>query len=115
MYSTPCPSASLKYAPRWWFPALLAGVVLCFSAAAQVPLDPESKAPNASILKWRDEQQATGFPTVSYDGIFGQSISTFRDKGLIVVVNWAWPAATGRELSAVRAAMIAAVRAAAQG
>jgi CubicO group peptidase (beta-lactamase class C family) len=56
-------------------------------------------------------------PSGAYEAvdIFGQSISTFRDESLIVVVNSAWPAATGHELSAVREAMIAAVRAVAQG
>ena len=56
-------------------------------------------------------------PTGSYDasGIFGQSITTYRDERLIVVVNSAWPAATGKELGAARTAMIEAVRAAAKG
>ncbi|HEY8572030.1 serine hydrolase [Phenylobacterium sp.] len=48
----------------------------------------------------------------AYDasGIFGQSISTFRDERLIVVVNSAWPRATGRDLSAARTAFVDAVR-----
>ena len=51
-------------------------------------------------------------PNGSYDasGIFGQSITTFRDERLIVVVNSAWPQATGQELSAARTAFIEAAR-----
>ena len=48
-------------------------------------------------------------------GIFGQSITTFRDERLIIVINSAWPTATGRELSVARIAFINAVRAAAKG
>jgi CubicO group peptidase (beta-lactamase class C family) len=47
-------------------------------------------------------------------GIFGQGIATFRNERVIVVQNAAWPAATGRELSAARAAMYEAMRKAAQ-
>jgi CubicO group peptidase (beta-lactamase class C family) len=39
-------------------------------------------------------------------GIFGQSISTFRDQRIIVVQNAAWTAPTGKELSAARYAML---------
>jgi len=46
-------------------------------------------------------------------GIFGQSITIFRNEHLIVVQNAAWPAPTGKELSAARAAMVEAVKAAA--
>jgi CubicO group peptidase (beta-lactamase class C family) len=46
-------------------------------------------------------------------GIFGQSITTFRDERLIIVQNAAWPKATGRDLSAARSAMLEAVRKAA--
>jgi CubicO group peptidase (beta-lactamase class C family) len=55
-------------------------------------------------------------PNGSYDasGIFGQSITTFRDERLVIVVNSAWPQATGRELSMARTAMINAVREAAK-
>ena len=51
-------------------------------------------------------------PEGSYEavGIFGQSITTFRDERLIIVTNSAWPRATGRDLSAARAAMVAALR-----
>jgi CubicO group peptidase (beta-lactamase class C family) len=42
-------------------------------------------------------------------GIFGQSITTFRNERIIVVQNAAWPAATGRELSAARNAMLEGV------
>jgi CubicO group peptidase (beta-lactamase class C family) len=45
-------------------------------------------------------------------GIFGQSITTFPKTHLIIVQNAAWPAATGKELSAARNAMIEGVRAA---
>jgi CubicO group peptidase (beta-lactamase class C family) len=45
-------------------------------------------------------------------GIFGQSVTTFKDEGLIIVVNSAWPAATGKELSAARSAFFEGVRAA---
>ena len=38
-------------------------------------------------------------------GIFGQSVTTFRDRRLIIVQNAAWPHATGKELSAARNAM----------
>ena len=56
-------------------------------------------------------------PNGAYEavGIFGQSITTFRDEHLIIVVNSAWPAATGRPLSAARNAFAEAVRAAAKG
>ena len=55
-------------------------------------------------------------PNGSYEavGIFGQSITTFRDERLIIVTNAAWPAATGRELSAARTAFINATREAAK-
>jgi CubicO group peptidase (beta-lactamase class C family) len=55
-------------------------------------------------------------PNGSYDasGIFGQSITTFRDERLIVVINSAWPQATGRELGMARTAFVDAVRAAAK-
>jgi CubicO group peptidase (beta-lactamase class C family) len=42
-------------------------------------------------------------------GIFGQSITTFRNERIIVVQNAAWPAATGKELSAARNAMLGGV------
>jgi CubicO group peptidase (beta-lactamase class C family) len=45
-------------------------------------------------------------------GIFGQSVTTFRDKNLIIVQNAAWPHATGDELSAARSAMFDGVLAA---
>ena len=55
-------------------------------------------------------------PNGAYEGvgIFGQSVSTFRDDRIIIVTNAAWPTATGRELSAARAAFINAARAAAK-
>jgi CubicO group peptidase (beta-lactamase class C family) len=53
-------------------------------------------------------------PNSSYEavGIYGQSITTFRSEGLIIVQNAAWPQAVGKELSAARNAMLEGVRAA---
>jgi CubicO group peptidase (beta-lactamase class C family) len=45
-------------------------------------------------------------------GIYGQSVTTFKDEGLIIVQNAAWPAATGKALSAARTAFVEGVRAA---
>ena len=42
-------------------------------------------------------------------GIFGQSITTFRNERLIVVQNSAWPYATGEKLSAAHNAMVEGV------
>jgi CubicO group peptidase (beta-lactamase class C family) len=55
-------------------------------------------------------------PNGAYEayGIFGQSITTFRNERLIVVVNAAWPAATEPELTAARSAFIEAARQAAK-
>jgi len=47
-------------------------------------------------------------------GIFGQSITVFRDDRIIIVTNAAWPTATGRELSMARNAFLNAARAAAK-
>ncbi|MBU1374391.1 MAG: beta-lactamase family protein [Alphaproteobacteria bacterium] len=47
-------------------------------------------------------------------GIFGQSITVFRDDRIVIVTNAAWPQATGRELSVARAAFLNAARAAAK-
>jgi CubicO group peptidase (beta-lactamase class C family) len=47
-------------------------------------------------------------------GIFGQSITTFRDDRLIIVINSAWPVATSKEYSAARTAFVNALRAAAK-
>jgi CubicO group peptidase (beta-lactamase class C family) len=47
-------------------------------------------------------------------GIFGQSITTFRDDRLIIVVNSAWPVATGKDYSAARTAFINAIHEAAK-
>jgi CubicO group peptidase (beta-lactamase class C family) len=46
-------------------------------------------------------------------GIFGQSITTFRQDRVVIVINSAWPRATGRDLSAARAALIEALHKAA--
>ena len=43
-------------------------------------------------------------------GIFGQSITIFPDERLVIVINSAWPTATGRDLFAARSAFINAVR-----
>jgi CubicO group peptidase (beta-lactamase class C family) len=48
-------------------------------------------------------------------GIFGQAVMIVPEERLVVVVNSAWPAATGKELSAARAAFLEAIRAAARG
>jgi CubicO group peptidase (beta-lactamase class C family) len=48
-------------------------------------------------------------------GIFGQSIAVIPDERLVIVINSAWPSATGRELFAARSAFHNAVRAAAKG
>jgi CubicO group peptidase (beta-lactamase class C family) len=48
------------------------------------------------------------------DGVFGQSISTFRSERLVIVINSAWPQATGDELYAARTAFLTAVRASAK-
>ena len=48
-------------------------------------------------------------------GIFGQSISIVPDERLVIVVNSAWPSATGRELFVARSAFLNAVRTAAKG
>ena len=45
-------------------------------------------------------------------GIFGQSVTLFPAEHLIIVQNAAWPKATGKDLSAARAAMWQGVRAA---
>jgi CubicO group peptidase (beta-lactamase class C family) len=47
-------------------------------------------------------------------GIFGQSITTFKDDRLIIVINSAWPFATNKEYSAARTAFVNAVHAAAK-
>lgn len=55
-------------------------------------------------------------PNGSYEavGIFGQSITTFRDDRIVIVTNAAWPRATDRELGALRTAFLDAARAAAK-
>jgi len=55
-------------------------------------------------------------PNGSYEavGIFGQSITTFRDDRIVIVTNAAWPRATDRETSALRTAFLNAARAAAK-
>jgi CubicO group peptidase (beta-lactamase class C family) len=46
-------------------------------------------------------------------GIFGQSLSVFPGERLVVVINAAWPAATDKNISKIRALYIQAIRAAA--
>ena len=55
-------------------------------------------------------------PNGSYEavGIFGQSITTFRDDRIVIVTNAAWPRATGRDLGAPRTAFLDAARTAAK-
>jgi CubicO group peptidase (beta-lactamase class C family) len=48
-------------------------------------------------------------------GIFGQLIAVIPEERLVVVMNSAWPRATGRELSAARTAAVEAIRGAAKG
>ncbi|MEZ5599348.1 MAG: serine hydrolase [Pseudomonadales bacterium] len=47
----------------------------------------------------------------TYDalGIFGQMIHVDPQRNLVIAINSAWPAATGRELSAARLAFVNAV------
>jgi len=47
-------------------------------------------------------------------GIFGQSITVFRDDRIVIVTNAAWSQATGRDLSIARAAFLDAAHAAAK-
>jgi CubicO group peptidase (beta-lactamase class C family) len=47
-------------------------------------------------------------------GIFGQSITTFKDDRLVIVINSAWPVATGKEYSAARTAFVNALHEAAK-
>jgi len=47
-------------------------------------------------------------------GVFGQSITTFKDDRLIIVINSAWPAAVSKEYSAARTAFIDALHQAAK-
>jgi CubicO group peptidase (beta-lactamase class C family) len=88
--------------PAWWTRE---------ATAKQIALD-DPKAPPAAGYGWfwwiagPDEYDARG--------IFGQAIATFPKERIIVVQNAAWPAATGKDLSAARAAMFAAMKAAAE-
>ena len=87
--------------PEWWTRE---------ATKKQIALD-DPKAPPGAGYGWfwwisgPDEYDARG--------IFGQAIATFPKERLIIVQNAAWPAATGKPLSAARAAMFAAVKAAA--
>jgi CubicO group peptidase (beta-lactamase class C family) len=47
-------------------------------------------------------------------GIFGQSITTFKDERLIIVINSAWPVATSKDYSSARTAFINAIHQAAR-
>lgn len=85
--------------PPWWV-----------ADATKFEIASEAPAPAGYGYFWwirgPDEYEAVG--------IFGQSVTTFRSERLVIVQNAAWPAATGKELSAARAAMIEAVRTAAK-
>ncbi len=76
--------------------------------ATKVQIDNGSPAPGGYGYFWWIP------PTGGYQavGIFGQSVTTYKSEGLIIVVNSAWPTATGKELSAARAAFFEGVRAA---
>jgi CubicO group peptidase (beta-lactamase class C family) len=78
------------------------------AAATKREIDNGQKAPAGYGYFWWIR------PNHSYEavGIFGQSVTTFRDRRLIIVQNAAWPHATGKELSAARNAMFEGVRAA---
>jgi CubicO group peptidase (beta-lactamase class C family) len=82
--------------PPWWI-----------AQASSKQIDNGDKTPGAGYgwfwwIRGPDRYEAVG--------IFGQSITTYRKERLIVVQNAAWPAATGRELSAARNAMLEGVR-----
>ena len=84
-----------------------------------VPADWTAEATRVQIANDAPAPAGYGYfwwirPNGAYEavGIFGQSVTTFKDEGLIIVVNSAWPAATGRELSAARTAFMEGVRAA---
>jgi CubicO group peptidase (beta-lactamase class C family) len=84
-----------------------------------VPADWTAEATRVQIANEAPPPGGYGYfwwirPYGSYEasGIFGQAIATFKDEGLIIVVNSAWPAATGRELSQARTAFFQGVRAA---
>jgi CubicO group peptidase (beta-lactamase class C family) len=87
--------------PPWWIR----------QATVRQIANPDDKTPGGGYgwfwwIRGPDEYDAVG--------IFGQSITTLPKERLIIVQNAAWPAATGKELSAARAAMLQAVRKAAQ-
>jgi CubicO group peptidase (beta-lactamase class C family) len=83
--------------PRWWV-----------ADATRREIDIGLPAPGGYGYFWWVR------PNGAYEavGIFGQSITTFRDDHLIIVQNAAWTAPTGPALSAARNAMIEGVRAA---
>ncbi|MDB5434668.1 MAG: beta-lactamase [Phenylobacterium sp.] len=78
------------------------------AAATQREIDNGTPAPGGYGYFWWIR------PNGAYEavGIFGQSVTTFPAERLIIVQNAAWPAATGKALSAARNAMIEGVRAA---
>jgi CubicO group peptidase (beta-lactamase class C family) len=90
---------------------------------AIVPPDWTRQATSKQIANPDDKNPGGGYgwfwwirSAEEYDanGIFGQTIGTFPKERLIIVQNAAWPAATGKELGAARAAMFQAVKAAAK-
>jgi CubicO group peptidase (beta-lactamase class C family) len=86
------------------------------------PVLPPDWAVEATSKQIDNGQQGLGYgyfwwmgPGGAYQatGIFGQSITTFRQDRVVIVINSAWPRATGRDLSAARAALIEALHKAA--
>jgi len=85
--------------PAWWVKQ---------ATAKQIANDDKNPGAGYGWFWWvrgPDEYDATG--------IFGQGIATFPKERVIVVQNAAWPAATGKELGAAKAAMYLAMRKAA--
>ncbi len=78
--------------------------------ATRREIDNETKAPGGYGYFWWVLENG-GYSGI---GIFGQSVTTFPAEHLIIVQNAAWPKATGKELSAARAAMWEGVRKAAK-
>jgi CubicO group peptidase (beta-lactamase class C family) len=88
-----------RVVPAWWTKQAMAKQI-----------DDGDKTPGAGYgwfwwIRGPDEYDAVG--------IFGQAIATFPKERIVIVQNAAWPAATGKELSAARAAMFEAVKKAA--
>jgi CubicO group peptidase (beta-lactamase class C family) len=82
--------------PPWW---------IAQATKQEIVLDPAKPADGGYGYFW-------WILPGEYDavGIFGQSITTLPAEHLIIVVNSAWPNATGKELSAARSAFLEGVR-----